>query len=517
MNVTKLLVGRESGGEIVHLRHASSRVSRTPAQLSANVAALCAGFREIGLRSGDAVLILCGTRVECVETLLATFNIGATAVPTSLLLGATHLRSIIERTRPRCCVVDDPPEAAVQQALDECGTSLVAIRGPSASLPRGWIRYSDLIGRDTGPLTFGRYTDDHRALIIHGSGSSGMLKSVTMSHGELLRFFECHDRVYSQYSDGPDTLASTSPMIVGLPLSHLAGVATCLQGLMNGRRTVLMSFFLPEVYLKIVEEFRAAFIMLVPSLYRSLLNEPYLERMDKSALRFCITGGEACPEGLIRSIEAAFGAPLVSVYSMTECLSGIAHYRHDLFSRRVKPGSCGKAFFGETSLRDAHGREHPSEGELWVRNATVHECYLDPQMNADRMTDGWFKTGDLFYKDVDGEFFHRGRADDMFVCNGKNIYPLEMELMLMRHPAVELVCAAPVNSALKGTVPAVLMTMRHPVSAEEIQDFSMRNGPSHTIPQLVIFTSTIPLVGPGKLDRPRVRSLLQQACDESRS
>jgi acyl-CoA synthetase (AMP-forming)/AMP-acid ligase II len=365
------------------------------------------------------------------------------------------------------------------------------------------------------PLDFPHFTDAHPALVVHGSGSSGNPKAVLMSQGDLLRFFEYHDFVYSQYSEEPDQLIGTSAIVTGLPTSHLAGLANCLQGLMSGRRTCLLSFFLPEMYLKLVEEMRCAFILLVPSLYRSLLKEPYLRTMDRSALRFCITGGEPCPPELVSQVEHAFGVPLVTGYSMTECLSGLGHLRRDLFARDIKPGSCGRPIFGEVKLCDRQGGESSREGELWVRNATVHECYLDPELNERHLRGGWFRTGDLFFRDADGCFFHRGRVDDMFICNGKNIYPVELETLLMRHPAIEMACAAPVSTAQRGTVPGALIVARQAVSHAEIQEFSMKFGPSHAIPQVVKVVDALPQLGPGKVDRRRAAELLQEHFDQA--
>jgi long-chain acyl-CoA synthetase len=321
--------------------------------------------------------------------------------------------------------------------------------------------------------------------------------------------------VWSQYSDAADRLTCASAVLTGLPLSHLAGIAVCLHGLMNGRRTYLLSYFTPALYLKLVEEARCSCLLLVPSLYRTLLKEPYLQTMDKSSLRFCVSGGEACPPELIDQIEAAFGVPLVCAYSMTECLSGIGHSRRELFARRIKRSSCGRQLFGELKLCDAQGREQPDSGELWVRNATVHACYVQAHLDQDRFRDGWFRTGDLFYRDADGDFFHQGRADDMFICNGKNIYPLEMEQLLMRHPAVEIACAAPVSSAAKGVIPGVLVVLRQPLgtSPMELQEFFASVGPSHAVPQVVKLVDTLPLLGPGKLNRRRVAQMLQEEYD----
>jgi acyl-CoA synthetase (AMP-forming)/AMP-acid ligase II len=468
---------------------------------------------DFGIRTGDRVLILGGSRVEIVESILAAFNIGATAIPLNPLLGPINVLSVIARLRPKCCIFEDLPELPVRNALDASGAVMIPLKAPAPDTFAGHI-YRDLVAGGTTALGFPEHDEDHPALVLHGSGSSGALKAVTLSHGELLRFFEYHNFIYSQYSDGPDTLTATSPILTGLPVTHLAGFALCLQGLMGDRRTFLLSFFLPRAYLQIVEEIRCHHILLVPSLYRALLKEPFLQEMDRSALRFCIAGGEPCPEELAEAVEKTFGVPLLTTYSMTECLSGIGHLRHDLYNRRVKRGSCGRQLFGELSLRDELGREQPDEGELWVRNATVHRCYLDDALNEERMTAGWFRTGDLFHRNADGDFYHRGRVDDMFIYNGKNIYPIEMELLLMKHPAVEAVCAAPVNLPDKGPIPAALIVLRDTVTKAEIQAFSMKNGPSHAVPQIVLFTDHIPLVGPGKIDRRWVMHALQRSCVE---
>jgi acyl-CoA synthetase (AMP-forming)/AMP-acid ligase II len=508
MNITRLFLGSNTDSELTHVASASVRVRRTTDELRANVASLAQTLLELGVRTSDAVLILGGSRVEIVESILATFNIGAVAVPVSPLLGTTHLNAIVARMRPSCCIFEDPPDRSVQAALGDC--VMIAIKASAESTAHGWKRYRDLLGGSPRSLAFPAYRQDHRALVIHGSGSSGALKAVAMTHEELLTFCEYNRLVFAQYSDGPDVLTSSAATVSSLPLTHLAGLGNCLLSLLTGQRAFLLSSFVPENYLRLVEETRCAHILLVPSLYRSLLREPYLGKMDKSALRFGIVGGEPCPHELLQQIEHAFSVPLVSVYSMTECLSGIAHHRRDLFSGRVKRGSVGKQFFGELSLRDTQGKEQSSLGELWVRNATVHTCYLDAQLNEERLQHGWFRTGDVFFRDADGEYFYRGRTDDMFVCSGKNIYPIEIEQLLSNHPAVEIACAAPVTLPGKGCVPGVLVIAKASVSEGELQQFCMRHGQSHAVPQVIRFAQSLPLVGPGKVDRRGVQAVLQQ-------
>jgi long-chain acyl-CoA synthetase len=511
VNIAKLFIGASEGGGLTHLRSASSRTTRTREELRKNIANLGHALCSSGIRPGDAVLLLSGSRVEIAEAILACFYIGATAVPLSPLLGTDHMLSVIGKMRPACCLFEDDPEPPIRDALTAAAALMISLKSSGPPAP-GQHFYRDLIAHGPAVCVFPDHADGHPALVLHGSGSSGNLKAVMMTQGALLRFFEYHNFIYTQYSDAPDALTGSGALLTGLPLTHLAGLALCLLGLMNGRQTFLMSFFLPRAYLRIVEEVRCPYILLVPSLYRALLKEPVLRHIDRSALRFCIAGGEPCPEELAAQIEAAFGVPLVTTYGMTECLSGIGHLRRDLFAGRLKPQSCGRQLFGEVSLRDSSGREQPDFGELWVRNATVHRCYLEESLNQERLRAGWFRTGDLFHRDADGDFFYRGRVDDMFICNGKNIYPLEIERLLMRHPAVESVCAAPVTLLRKGVVPGALVVCRERVSEAEIQEFAMKHGPSHAIPQVVCFADRIPLIGPGKVDRPWVIRLLQDSC-----
>ncbi len=512
MNITRLFLEVPREATLTHVASATSRTTRTSGELRRNVAAAAQALRKLNVQPGDHVLILCGSRVEALECLLATVHEGATAMPVTPLIGNASLEAIVARTRPACCIFEDPPEPAIQRALEARRCAMISIKRLPPTAPADWHSYETLIDAPA-ELEYPSFADRHPALLIHSSGSTGGPKAVLMSHGALLRFFEYHELLWRQYSDSADTFATRSPFVTGLPLAHLGGISLSLQGLMAGRPTYLMSFFLPHLYLKLIESTRCSCFMLVPSMLRSVLKEPYLRHMDRSALRFCITGGEACTLDLCEQVREAFGVPLVTAYSMTECLSGIGHSRRDLFAGRVKPMSCGRQLFGELSLRDRDGKVAANDGELWVRNETVHDCYPDPGLREAKLSGGWLRTGDLFHRDEDGDFFHRGRVDDMFVCNGKNIYPQEIERLLMQHPAIEIACAAPVSSRRKGVVPAALIVARQPLSDAEVQDFLMRNGPSHAVPQVVRIVDSLPRIGPGKVDRPGAARLLQAAYD----
>lgn len=513
MNVARLFLGSPSETTLSHVWGLRSEITRTWQQLHDNVAGLSAALGELEIAGGERLMILSSSRVEVIESILAAFSMGATAMPVAPAMGRNTLQAIVRKMKPTCCIFEELPDPEVLRALEEASCRLISLK--AGDPPPRALAYRDLI-EGSRTLALPSFADGHPALIIHSSGSTGTPKVVAMSHGALLRYFEYHNFVWSQYADAIDSLVATSPMVTGLPLHHLAGISTCLQGILNRRGSYLMTYFLPHAYLELIERTRCASMLLVPSLYRSLLNEPYLEKMDRSALRCCIVGGEACPAELLHRIEAALGVPAVVAYSATECLSGIGHSRREIFARNIKPGSCGRQLFGELSLRGTDGSVREDFGELWIRNATVHECYMDHEMNEARLHGGWFKSGDLFARDAEGDFFHRGRVDDMFIYNGKNIYPMEMELLLMQHPAVEAGCAAPVTFPHKGPVPAVLVVASQPLTSREVQEHFRRNGPPHTVPQFVMFVDALPLLGPGKTDRRQAAALLQSGYDSTR-
>ncbi len=517
MNVAERFL-RDTGSGSLNLVREFDRIERrTPQQLRRNVSTLGRALVESGVTRDDSIVILCGSCIEAIEWILASLSIGATAVPLNLLSGANHIVSVIGRIQPRACVFDELPDPAIVRALESHVHLCAAMHEHHVSSVQGCRTHASLLEDGRNDIEYADVSPQHRALILFSSGSQGSPKGIVMSQDDVAMFFDYHDFVFAQYTDTADPVDAHAALVTAVPPFHLAGIAMCLQGLLNGRPTYLLRRFIPELFLRMMERARCSFIMLVPSLYRLVLREPHLRQMDTSALRFCITGGEPCSVELARRIEAAFGAPAVTGYSMSECMSGIGHRREELVRGGIAHTSCGKLLFGEAKLIDANGAEHPSTGELWVRNRTVRACYLDPSMNQARLSEGWFRTGDLFYRDPQGNYFHQGRSDDMFIYNGKNIYPAEIESLLMRHSAVEATFATAVYDGEGRAYPAALVVSNREATDAELIEFAARNGPSHAIPRLLCFTDSLPQLGAGKVDRPSASRLLQNSFEAARA
>src|SRR5262249_46615753 len=157
---------------------------------------------------------------------------------------------------------------------------------------------------------------------------------------------------------------------------------------------------------------------------------------------------------LLRAIEAQLSVDVVQGYGLTECAPILVARRDG--GRRPPLESCGMPAPGiEVRLVAGSGEDDVREGELWVRGPNLTPGYLNrSDLNAQRFRNGWLKTGELFSRDADGYYFFRGRVDDMFFCGGENVYPLEVEDILLRHPDVSNAAVVPLDDAVKGQVPA---------------------------------------------------------------
>jgi long-chain acyl-CoA synthetase len=179
-------------------------------------------------------------------------------------------------------------------------------------------------------------------------------------------------------------------------------------------------------------------------------------------------------------------------------------------------GSIGVPYTG-TGAR-LIGGTHDDEGELAVRNPGILLAYHNlPDETAKRIRDGWYYTGDICRRDADGFYYFVGRTDDMFVCGGENIFPIEVETLLERHPSVHQAYVMPFEHEMKGQVPYAFVVPRPgaQVSEEALRQFALANGPAYQHPRRVFFLSELPLAGTNKIDQKQLRQWVAEGKLES--
>jgi long-chain acyl-CoA synthetase len=275
---------------------------------------------------------------------------------------------------------------------------------------------------------------------------------------------------------------------------------------------VILPNFEPRRFLETLSKYRCTHTGGVPAVFTLLLQHSDLIRsLDFSALKGIMIGSAPTARELQEEVEAAFEVPVRESYGLTE--GGPVMIGSPMDGRDVPKGSCGVAWpDGEVKLIGEDGQESLVYGELWVKNPGVTPGYHNlPEVNRHRIVDGWLRTGDLFSRDADGFFFFKGRTDDMFNCGGENIYPLEVEGLLLTHPDVADVSVVPFAHRIKGQVPVAVVVRRREaaIGEHEIRDYALKHGPAYAHPRRVIFVDSLPLNGAAKTDRIAVAELVR--------
>ncbi len=458
---------------------------------------------RFGLKPGDRLAMAVTNRSEFVEIMFGAMRAGIVPVPLNTKLGPDALEHVVRDAGCVAAIVEDAANPRIAGIVERFGCRIrVILDGPK----QGWLDYDTALSASDPSFTPRHLPDDHPAFQAYTSGSTGKPKGAVLTHAGQCWWIRCIGRYWPT---SPDYRA-----LAAVPLYHKNAMAGAIKPMLSyGGSVVLLPNFEPRRFLQVLSEYRCTHAGGVPAVFTALLQErDLIERLDFSSLVSLTIGSAPTPKELLDAVEAAFGVPVGESYGLTE--GGPVMIGRPLDGRRVPHGSCGVAWpEGEVKLVDTNGEESQDHGELWVRNPGVTPGYYNlPVVNRDRLKDGWLKTGDVFSRDDRGFFYFRGRTDDMFNSGGENIYPLEVENMLLKHPAVAEASVVPVAHRLKGEVPVAMVVKAkgRDTTEDELKQFCLANGPAYAHPRRIVFVAEMPLNGPGKIDRKVVQTILKQ-------
>jgi len=483
------------------------------AELDQRMNQFAAMLWQAGLRPGDRLAMVVGNRFEFVEVMFGAMRAGIVPVPLNTKLGAEALDYIIRDADCVAAIVEPDCNAFIEDVV-EC--SSIKLRYSFAPSGPGWRQYEDALMASPAAFDPPELENDHPSFQPYTSGSTGRPKGVILTHeGQLWWIRACQE----YWPEGSDerTLAA-------VPLYHKNAMAGAIKPmLLCGGSVVLLPNFEPRRFLNVLSEYKCTQAGAVPAVFTLLLQEKDLiDSLDFSALKSFSIGSAPVPGELMTAVQESFGVSVSESYGLTE--GGPVMIGAPTDGRQVPVGSCGVAWpEGEIKLVDSDGNKVGDQGELWVRNPGVTPGYHNlPEVNAKRLRDGWLATGDLFRVDEDGFYFFLGRTDDMFNSGGENIYPKEVENLLIAHPAVQDVCVVPIEHSIKGHVPVAMVTAAQGqiTDEEELKQYCLTNGPAYAHPRRVLIANELPLNGVGKIDRQQVSTLLESefsAVDSGRS
>ncbi|CAN5715860.1 long-chain fatty acid--CoA ligase [soil metagenome] len=428
---------------------------------------LACRLRELGVRQGDRVAVLLFNSAAFVETLLATAKLGAIFVPVNFRLSPAEVAYILTDSGAEAFVWSGQLSAVARGALVEAAAVRTRIVVGGAPSGDGHDFAALLDGEASAPGAV--VPGDDVCCLMYTSGTTGKPKGVMLTHDNFLW------HVINFLSTGRG-LRVTDRSVTAAPLFHVGalGVYT-LPLLYVGGTNVLLPAFDPEQTLAAMARERATVQFLVPAMWAAVMAVPGFGSYDLSALELAITGGAPCPLPVLEYFQSK-GVPFQEGFGLTETAAGVSIL--DAGHAKGKAGSIGRPLFHvDTCILDERDNEVPSGqvGELAVRGPNVFVGYWGlPDATAEAFRGGWFHTGDLARVDDEGFITLVDRKKDMIITGGENVYPIEVEQVLYRHPAVREVAIVGVPHPKWGEVPLAVVALELETTAtvDELIDYT---------------------------------------------
>jgi fatty-acyl-CoA synthase len=479
-------------------------------EIDALVSALAAALAARGIVKGDRILVHSKNGDEMFWSMFAAFRLGAVWVPTNFRLLPDEVAYLATASGAKAflCHGDFPEHAA-------------GVSGPEFTWRIGEGAFGETsVGEAIKAHAGARVENiaveyDDPCWFFFTSGTTGRSKAAVLTHGQMAFVVTNHlcDLM-------PGTTEHDASLVVA-PLSHGAGIHQLVQTA-RGVPTILLPserFDIGEAF-RLIERHRVSNIFTVPTILKMMVEHPAVDRHDHSSLRYIIYAGAPMYREDQKTALKKLGGVLVQYFGLGEVTGNITVLPPALHDPEDGPhariGTCGFERTGmEVSIQRDDGRElAPFEtGEICVIGPAVFAGYYDnPEANAKAFRDGWFRTGDLGHMDAEGFVYITGRASDMYISGGSNIYPREVEEKILTHPAIGEVAVLGVPDPVWGEVGIAVCVPREgadPVSEADMAGFLAPKVARYKMPKRFLFWDALPKSGYGKVPKRLVRDELE--------
>ena len=487
----------------------------TWAEMDAAVSALATGLAARGIGRGDRVLVHSRNCAQMFWSMFAAFRLGAVWVPTNFRLLPDEVAQLAMASGAKAflCHADFPDHAKVVSAASPSLEFLWQMEGAATFFGETSVAQV-IVGHAHAAMADAPVDHDDPCWFFFTSGTTGRSKAAVLTHGQMAFVITNHLADLMPGTDERDM------SLVVAPLSHGAGVHQLVQAA-RGVATILLPserFDIEEAF-RLIAQYRVTNLFTVPTILKMLAEHPGCGRHDHSSLRYIIYAGAPMYREDQKIALKNLGPVLVQYFGLGEVTGNITVLPPALHTPEDGPhariGTCGFERTGmQVSIQDDAGAElEPLQtGEICVIGPAVFAGYYDnPEANEKAFRNGWFRTGDLGHMDAQGFVYITGRASDMYISGGSNIYPREIEEKILAHPAIAEVAVLGVPDAMWGEIGVAVCVLRETalVGETELAEFLAEKIARYKMPRRFFFFDALPKSGYGKVPKRLVRDELE--------
>lgn len=483
------------------------------AELDAKANQIANALRAIGIEKGDKIALSCANLPFFPIVYYGILKTGAVVVPLNILLKAREIAYHLADSDAKAyfCFEGTFDLLLGEQGFkgfsetETCKNFILLTLDPFAKSPYENTKTLSEFIKDS-PLTFETELTnaDDTAVILYTSGTTGQPKGAELTHLNMVLNARLTDTMYPRKDHDMH--------LITLPLFHSFGQTVQMNaGIYNRATIVLLPRFTPEGALQLMQMHEVTLFAGVPTMYWALLNYTDADKFDlakiASNLRMCHSGGSPLPVEVLKGFEAKFNTNILEGYGLSETSPVAVFNKHNA----SRAGSVGFPVWGvEIRIVDENGNdvEKGELGEIIIRGHNVMKGYYKrPEATASTIKNGWFYSGDVGRQDEEGYLFIADRVKDMILRGGFNVYPRELEEVLMTHEAVSLCAVVGVPCEQNGEEVKAFIVKKDGVIVTEMEivEWCKETMASYKYPRFVEFRDTLPMTATGKILKRELR------------
>jgi acyl-CoA synthetase (AMP-forming)/AMP-acid ligase II len=510
MNISKLLTkSARTYPETLAIAHGPKKLNY--AQFNSRTNRLANSLSKMGIKQGDNIAVLQFNYPEMLESLFACFKLGCGAVPINFRLHPKECAFIISHSESKAVILSAEFNEGIMDVRKDIPNArhLITLSGAEGEL----LDYETVLSGESDRFADADVNPDDLAWLFYTSGTTGLPKGAMLTHRNLLAM------TMNFYSDVCPGFGPKDVVLHAAPLSHGSGLYA-LPNIGKGRPNIILESksFDPELVFKTIQEHQVTNMFAAPTMVKLMVESPAADQYDHRSLRCINYGGAPMLVEDLKQAIAKLGPCLVQIFGQAESpmtLTYLPQHEHVLNGTESQMRRLASAGIPRTDVElkifDSEDKELPAYemGEIVSRSDLVMKGYWrNAEATADTLKNGWLHTGDMGYMDEGGYLFIMDRSKDMIISGGENVYPREIEEVLIRHPAIREVAVIGIPDKKWGEAIKAIVSLApgQTVTEAELISYCKDHMASYKKPKSVDFVDALPKNNYGKILKRELRA-----------